>query len=100
MKANKKSVAAEAPKDLLQEKEARLAMQIVRSELAVQTVQKSIDDLDKVNEDIKAEILAIDAYLMRFSDIRKGLAATRNKNERVMQNFSKLLCLDEEVAAE
>lgn len=98
MKANKKSVVAEAPKDLLQEKEERLAMQISRSEFAVQTVQKSIDDLDKVNEDIKAEILAIDAYLMRFSDIRKGLAATRNKNERVMQNFSKLLCLDEEVA--
>lgn len=97
MKTGKKP-AADTTMDLLQEKEAQLALQTKRSELAVQSVKKSIDDLGQVNSDIQKTMEEIDTYLLRLADTRKGLAATRNKNERVMQNFSKLLCLDEEVA--
>lgn len=97
MKTGKKQ-AAVSTMDLLQEKEAQLALQTKRSELAVQSVKKSIDDLEQVNGDIQKAMEEIDTYLLRLTDTRKGLAATRNKNERVMQNFSKLLCLDEEVA--
>lgn len=97
MKTGKKQAAATSM-DLLQEKESQLALQTKRSELAVQSVKKSIDDLSQVNSDIQKITDEIDTYLLRLADTRKGLAATRNKNERVMQNFSKLLCLDEEVA--
>ena len=44
MKVNKKSVAAEAPKDLLQEKEERLAMQISRSAFVVRSTLLCLDE--------------------------------------------------------
>lgn len=53
MKTGKKQTAA-TTMDLLQEKEAQLALQTKRSELAVQSVKKSIDDLEQVNGDTMA----------------------------------------------
>ena len=66
--------------DLLQEKEKRLAELTEESAYAVQMVQNTIDE--------------IDTYMQRLNDTRSSLSTTHDKNEKIMQNFAKLLCVD------
>ena len=80
--------------DLLQEKEARLAELALRSETAVQMVRNTIDNLQVVNQDIEATVCEIDTYLQRLNETRANLDSTYGKNQKIMQNFSQLLCLD------
>lgn len=80
--------------DLLQEKEARLAELTLRSETAVQMVRNTIDNLQVVNQDIEATVCEIDTYLQRLNETRANLDSTHSKNQKIMQNFSQLLCLD------
>lgn len=80
--------------DLLQEKEARLAELTLRSETAVQMVRNTIDNLQVVNQDIEATVCEIDTYLQRLNETRANLDSTHGKNQKIMQNFSQLLCLD------
>lgn len=80
--------------DLLQEKEARLAELSLRSDSAVQMVRSTINNLAVVNQDIEEAMSEIDTYLQRLKETRTSLDATHGKNQKVMQNFSQLLCLD------
>lgn len=80
--------------DLLKEKEKQLHELEGRSVHAVQMVQSTMDNLSSVNDSIKATIDEIDAYVQRLNDTRNGLGHTYSKNERIMQNFSKLLCVE------
>ena len=80
--------------DLLQEKEARLAELALRSDSAVQIVRNTIDNLVIVNQDIEATMSEIDTYLQRLNETRTSLDSTHGKNQKIMQNFSQLLCLD------
>lgn len=80
--------------DLLQEKEARLAELSLRSDSAVQMVQSTINNLAIVNQDIEETMGEIDTYLQRLNETRASLDSTHGKNQKVMQNFSQLLCLD------
>lgn len=80
--------------DLLQEKETRLAELSLRSDSAVQMVQSTINNLAIVNQDIEETMGEIDTYLQRLNETRASLDFTRGKNQKVMQNFSQLLCLD------
>lgn len=80
--------------DLLQEKEVRLAELSLRSDSAVQMVQSTINNLAIVNQDIEEAMSEIDTYLQRLNETRASLDSTHGKNQKVMQNFSQLLCLD------
>lgn len=80
--------------DLLQEKEKRLAELTEESAYAVQMVQNTIDNLQAVNSDIQTTMDEIDTYMQRLSDTRSSLSTTHDKNEKIMQNFAKLLCVD------
>lgn len=80
--------------DLLQEKERRLAELMKDSANAVQTVQHTIDDLDLINQNIESTIGEIDAYLQRLNETKESLDSTYNKNQKIMQNFSSLLCIE------
>lgn len=80
--------------DLLQEKEKRLAGLTEESAYAVQMVQNTIDNLQAVNSDIQTTMDEIDTYMQRLNDTRSSLSTTHDKNEKIMQNFAKLLCVD------
>ena len=80
--------------DLLQEKEKRLAELTEESAYAVQMVQNTIDNLRAVNSDIQTTMDEIDTYMQRLNDTRSSLSTTHDKNEKIMQNFAKLLCVD------
>lgn len=80
--------------DLLQEKEKRLAELTEESTYAVQMVQYTIDSLQAINGDIQATMDEIDTYMQRLNDTRSSLSITHDKNEKIMQNFAKLLCVD------
>lgn len=80
--------------DLLQEKEKRLAKLTEESAYAVQMVQNTIDNLQAVNSDIQTTMDEIDTYMQRLNDTRSSLSTTHDKNEKIMQNFAKLLCVD------
>lgn len=80
--------------DLLQEKEKRLAELTEESAYAVQMVQNTIDNLQAVNSDIQTTMDEIDTYMQRLNDTRSSLSTTHDKNEKIMQNFAKLLCVD------
>ena len=79
---------------LLQEKEKRLAELTEESAYAVQMVQNTIDNLRAVNSDIQTTMDEIDTYMQRLNDTRSSLSTTHDKNEKIMQNFAKLLCVD------
>ena len=80
--------------DQLQEKEKRLAELTEESAYAVQMVQNTIDNLQAVNSDIQTTMDEIDTYMQRLNDTRCSLSTTHDKNEKIMQNFAKLLCVD------
>lgn len=80
--------------DLLQKKEAHLAELMTRSDSALKMVHDTIDNLAVVNQDIETTMDEIDTYLQRLNDTRSSLDVTRGKNQKIMQNFSQLLCLD------
>lgn len=84
----------QAALDLLQEKEKRLAELTEESAYAVQMVQNTIDNLQAVNSDIQTTMDEIDTYMQRLNDTRSSLSTTHDKNEKIMQNFAKLLCVD------
>lgn len=81
--------------DLLQKKEAHLVELTARSDSALRLVHDTIEKLSIVNEDIESTVNEIDTYLQRLNDTRNNLDLTRNKNQKIMHNFSKLMCLDD-----
>ena len=81
--------------DLIQEKEARLCSLKDKSSMAIQLVQQTVSDLDTVNQEIAETVDEINEYISRLADTRDGLDVTRNRNQKIMQNFEKLLCVDD-----
>lgn len=80
--------------DILQAKEAALASLQQESSDAITMVKMTIDNLALVNGDIQKTREEIDTYMSRLTATRDGLSDTYEKNEQIMQNFKKLLCMD------
>lgn len=81
-------------KDVLQIKEAVLASLQQESNHAISMVKMTIENLESVNEDIKKTREEIDTYMSRLTATRDGLSDTFAKNEKIMQNFKSLLCME------
>lgn len=86
MKRNKRNI--------LEQKEAELVSLNMQSASAVQLVQNTIDGLDRTNSQIKEKIDEIELIQRQFSDIQSGLESTFNRNNKIMQNFKAMLCID------
>lgn len=86
MKRNKRNI--------LEQKEAELVSLNMQSASAVQLVQNTIDGLDRTNSQIKEKIDEIKLIQRQFSDIQSGLEVTFNRNNKIMQNFKAMLCID------
>lgn len=80
--------------NILEQKEAELVALNERSASAIQLVQATIEGLDKTNTQIRTKIEEIDEIQKRFSSTRDGLETTYNKNQKIMQNFKTLLCVE------
>ena len=85
---------AQEVRDVLQVKEAALASLQQESDHALTMVRMTIDNLEAVNEDIRKTREEIDTYMSRLTATRDGLSDTFAKNEQIMQNFKKLLCVE------
>ena len=81
-------------KDVLAQKEAKLASLNAQSETAIQLVQSTINGLEAVNSEIEQTMAEINDHQKRLAETYEGLDATRNKNQRIMQNFKSLLCIE------
>ena len=90
---NKEQTVTPKP-DLLQEKVSQLKALNEKSVFAVQVVQNAIDDLAAVNSGIKEAVSDIDAYIVSLNETRGSLRDRYDRNEKVMQNFTKLLSVD------
>lgn len=80
--------------DVLQVKEAALAALQDESSHALSMVKMTIENLEAVNADINRTREEIDTYMNRMAATRDGLSDTYAKNEQIMQNFKKLLCME------
>lgn len=80
--------------NLLQEKEAQLAELTAQSECKVQMFYSTMDELTELNDRIDEKVSEIDTYLKRLSETKSGLRTARDKNEKIIQNFGKLLCIE------
>lgn len=81
-------------KDVLAQKEAELVALNERSDAAIRLVQATVTGLETVNGKIEATMAEINEYQKRLAETYEGLDATRNKNQRIMQNFKNLLCIE------
>lgn len=81
-------------RDLLQEKERRLNELVGQSDRAVQMFQSALDNLTAVNENIETTMSEIDTYVQRLNATKESLGSTHSKNAKIMENFSKLLCVE------
>ena len=78
--------------DILEQKEAKLAVLNQKSTDAVRLVRATMDGLEVVDQEIATTISEIDEIQSRMSNARAGLEARRNKNQQIMHNFKSLLC--------
>lgn len=81
-------------KDVVQQKERKLTKLQAKSNSAIQMVQSTIGYLEAVNSEIQSTQTEIDTYMSRLEETRSGLASTFDKNQKIMQNFKQLLCVD------
>ena len=63
--------------------------------MAIQLVHQAVSDLGTVNQEIAETVDEINEYISRLADTRDGLDVTRNRNQKIMQNFEKLLGVDD-----
>ena len=81
-------------KDTLEQQEAALELLNQQSMNAIQMFSAAATTLENVNAKIDTTMQEIDAYQKRLAETRVGLNATREKNQRIMQNFKNLLCVE------
>lgn len=81
-------------RDLLLEKERRLNELVGQSDRAVQMFQSALDNLTAVNESIETTMSEIDTYVQRLNATKDSLSSTHSKNTKIMEHFSKLLCVE------
>ena len=79
-------------KDILEQKEAKLAALTQQSDDAVQLVRNTLNGLEAVDQESGTTISEIDAIQTRMANTKAGLEARRSKNQQIMHNFKSLLC--------
>ena len=88
--AKKKETVVVQP-DILGEKKEQLNTYVLQFNSAVSLVTDTINSLKTINEGIEATIGEIEAYQAQLQETKQGLLDTRDKNYRVVRNFTSLL---------
>lgn len=84
--------------DVLGKKKSELNSYIAQFQNAVSLVTGTIDHLKEINAGIEGKMQEIDEYQAKIEDYQSelertkaGLGNTKNKNEKIIQNFNALL---------
>lgn len=80
--------------NMIQQKETKLKELQQKSESAIQIVNDTINNLNRTNEEINGTLLEVMNMLNSLESIKAELNAAEAKNEKIMKNFSSLLCVD------
>lgn len=86
MRISKKRV-----EDVLQTKQRELNECMARFDNACSIVTSTVDNLKQLNSDIQEKIEEIDDYRNKLGETRNDLDKTKQRNEKVIKNFSALL---------
>lgn len=89
-----KKVAQPVSTDVLETKKAELSAYQARFNSAISLVTSTIDSLNEINEGIEQKVNEIAAYQDELEKTRVGLVDAKDKNARVIKNFSALLDVD------
>ena len=81
-------------KDVLKTKKAELSTYQALFNSAISLVTSTIDSLNEINEGIEQKVNEIAAYQDELEKTRIGLVDAKDKNARVIKNFSALLDVD------
>ena len=82
--------------DILARKRAALEQSVTNYDNAISLVTNTISNLSNLSKAIENQIVEIDTYVADLAATKSGLIAIRDQNNRVAQNFAKLLCASEE----
>lgn len=80
--------------DFLQEKMGHLVELKDESDLSIGFVKGTIDNLGALNADIQQTRDEIISYIQGLEDTQVKLGEVFEKNQRIMQNFKELLCME------
>lgn len=78
-------------KGYLEKKEFRLATLEAQSAAAVKVITDAVANLEKVNADIDRTAGEIAEYQMKLNSTLEQLSDQKKKNEKLLNNFNKLL---------
>ena len=86
--------SASKESDILRKKQAQLNNYTAQFDAAVSMVTMTIDSLSDLNRSIEAAMTEIEDYQRELSVTKSGLDIARSKNNKVIENFKALLCVD------
>lgn len=78
-------------KDILDQKKRELNTYAARFDNAVSTITGTIEDLGVISQQMADTIDEIEAYQMELDATKEGLFRAKEKNDRVMENFKRLV---------
>lgn len=78
-------------KDILDQKKRELNTYATRFNNAVSTITGTIEDLGVISQQMADTIDEIEAYQMELDATKEGLFRAKEKNDRVMENFKRLV---------
>lgn len=81
-------------RDVLETKRAELSAYQARFDSAISVVTSTIDSLSRINEGIEQKVNEIAEYQDELEKTRVGLVDAKEKNARVIKNFSALINVD------
>lgn len=87
-------------RDVLSEKKREIEHLTTEAEAAVSLVTRTISNLELINQQIDDGVKELDAYAADIRETRKRMEDQRGHNAAIIANFSKLLSVDPEQAAE
>lgn len=82
--------------DILLEKNEKLEELTCMAEAASDLVTRTISGLELINQEIDDTVAEIDDYTEKLNATRKQLKKNRRRNAAVINNFSKLLYVEDE----
>lgn len=78
-------------KDILDQKKRELNTYATRFNNAVSTITGTIEDLGVISQQMADTIDEIESYQMELDATKEGLSRAKEKNDRVMENFKRLV---------
>lgn len=82
-------------RDILQEKQEEVNQLAEEAGQAVDLVNRTINQLEVINQQLDGGMLEIDEYVQSLTAARAAMSKQRSNNAAIIANFSKLLETDD-----